>query len=179
MTPCSTYGQFACDYDTCAKDNFTVSKGKVVLQDYQQKSLGALVTVTTSAATEASISIATSSSTSTSTLPLLTNETANCVNSSSDQSGKLAAVGTGVGVAFAIALAAALVLLGRERRKARRLELENARLGGGGGRPVMVGSAPRRHPNGEAVGNAELMEDRAEYEVMAQPMAHELQTHGG
>ena len=88
-------------------------------------------------------------------------------------------MGTGVGVVFAIALAAALVLLGRERRKARRLELENARLGGGGGRPSMIESAPRGHSNGEAVGNAELMEDRAEYEVMAQPMAHELQTHGG
>lgn len=178
MTPCSTYGQFACDYDTCAKDNFTVSKGKVVLQDYQKKSLGALVTVTTSAATETTNSIATSSSTSTSTPTLLTSKTANCVNSS-NHSGKLAAVGTGVGIPFAIALAAALVLLSRERRKARRLELENARLGGGAGRPGMVGSALIGHPNGGAVGHAELMEDRAEYEVMAQPMAHELQTHGG
>lgn len=140
------------------------------------------MTVTTSAATEASVSISTSSSTSSSTLPLLTNETAHCVKSSSNQSGKLAAVGAGVGVAFAIALAAALVLLVllvRERRQARRMELENARLGGGGGRPGMGGYAPKGHPNGEAVGNAELMEDRAEYEVMAQPMAHELQTHGG
>lgn len=190
MTPCSSYGLFACDYDTCYTKNFTVSKGQVVLRDYQQKSLGALETVTANATTGASTSIPSPSltSTSTSTSTPLTN--ANCVdssssNSSSNQSSKLAAVGAGVGVPFAIALVAALALLIRERRKARRLELENARLGGigGSGDPGMVGygeptayyqqSAPKRHPDGEA----EVTGDMAEHELNAQPMTHELQSH--
>lgn len=193
MTPCSAFGQFACDYDTCGKENFTVSKAKVVLRDYQQQSLGASVTATPNATTGASTSISTSSSTSTATLA---KESANPVdssssNSSSNQSSKLAAVGAGVGVPLAIALVAALVLLVRERRKARRLELENARLGGNGGSngPGMVGhgeptayhqqSAIKGYPNGGAAMNAELMEDRAQHEVMAQPIAHELHTHRG
>lgn len=193
MTPCSAMGLFACDYDTCSKENFTVSKAKVVLRDYQQQSLGALVTATPNATTGDSTSISTSPSTSTA---ILAKETANPVdgssssNYSSNQSSKLAAVGVGVGVPLAIALVAALALLVRERRKARRLELENARLGGNGGSsgPGMVGhgqpttyhqSAIKGYPNGGAAMNAELMEDRAQHELMAQPIAHELHTHRG
>lgn len=192
MTPCNAYGSFACDYDTCSKENFTVSKAKVVLQDYQQKSLGAAVTVTANETAGASTSIPTSSSTSTltSTSTSLASGNANSVNSStssnsSNQSSKLAAVSAGVGVPLAVALVAALALLGRERRKTRRLELENARLGGpdmarhGGPTAYYQQSAPKQHPNGQATRNAELAEDRAQHELMAQSMAHELQNQRG
>lgn len=144
------------------------------------------MTATANATTGVSSSILTSSSTSTS--PPLTQAT-NCldgVSFSPNQSSKLAAVGAGIGGPFAIVLWAALALLGRERRKARRLELENARLSGRGGAGRTGNMDPNNYyqqsalngrSNGEAVGIAELNEDRAQHEVMAQPMAHELQTH--
>lgn len=191
MSPCNYAGKFACDYDQCAKENFTVSKGQVILRDYQQSSLGVLITVTANATTGASVSTLASSSTSTSTSSSLAKDKAPCVpsssssfspNSSFNQSSKLAAVGAGVGVPFAIALVTALVLLGRERRKARRLEREIARLGGigGSGKPVMVGDreSTASYQQSNPVGNVELVGARAEHELTAQPVAYELQTHG-
>lgn len=189
MSPCSYTGLFACDYDLCARENFTVSKGQVILRDYQQKGLGALVTVTANATTSASASIPTSSSTSTSTSSSLAKDNTTCVpsspsfspNPSCNQSSKLVAVGAGVGIPFAIVLVTALVLLGRERRKARRLELENARLSGvgGSGKPAMVVYREPTASNHQfnSAGNAELVGDRAEHELMTPPVAYELQTH--
>ncbi|MCJ1427863.1 hypothetical protein MMC29_005769 [Sticta canariensis] len=190
MSPCNYAGRFACDYDQCAKENFTVSKGQVILRDYQQSNLGALITVTANATTGAFISTLPSSSTSTSTSSSLAKDKAHCVsysssfcpNSSFNQSSKFAAVGVGVGVPFAIALVTALVLLGRERRKARRLEREIARLGGvgGSGKPFMVGyrESTASYQQSNPVGNVELVGDRAEHELTAQPVVYELQTHG-
>lgn len=174
MTPCSNYNfsLFACDYDTCYEKNFTVSPGQVLLRDYQQKSLGASETVTANA----------SSSTPTSSSTPSTFPSSPALSSSSNQSPKLAAVGVGVGGPLAVALAAALVLLGRERRNARRLELENARLAGGGG-PGMAGgygkpnAAYQQQMREHAGGVAQLVGDSAVTEVMAQPMAHELQAY--
>lgn len=200
MTPCNFYGQFACDYDICSKGTFTVSPAKVVLRDDQKTSLAVSMTVTVNATTGGFASIPTTTSPTTTSSPYaLATENSNCVNSSfrnlsSNQSSKLAGVGAGIGVPFAIALAAALALLGRERRNASRLELELARLRGGCGSsssrgPDMIEyggpmahyqqSTSRRHPQGGAMGNAELTDERGAHEVMAESIAHELQTHRG
>ena len=164
--------------------------GQSHLARLSKSSLGALMTATANATTSASIPTLASSSTTTPTSSSLAKDNATCVPSSSsfsskssfNQSSKYAAVGAGVGVPFAIALVTALVLLGRERRKVRRLERENAMQGGvgGSGKPVVVGfrELTASYQRSNAVGDVELVGDRVEHELTAQPVAYELQTPG-